>query len=425
MDRARIALTCLLVPLLVQGLASVGAAEIEVLEIPGYHAPPGEPILIEAPGDVLLRGDLTTYPRANPGAPGPSIVIIADGDILVAPNVDLTAADGTAARSATGEDHVIGQQGGDGGSIVLDARRIIATDSTFRAGDGGDGGAAIAVGSTDAVAKGGGGGAGGDIHTVGHVVGSVMTVPGDGGDGGRASATGGSHRTLDPSCGGQGGTDAEDRASNATAGDGPSAEARGTDGGCAPPGARGGQGGHAEAYGGHGGPSVGATGGRGGDATAIGGRGGQGMDACFGSAEEAMGSGFRQAGHGGPGGYARAIGGDGGPGAIGGRGGDAYGETRGGDGGNATPPILLGDGGPNFEAAWVDRALVAGGSGGPGVDGGGGGEATGSHESGSGGSPCGHWEDLDAEGIPASVAAPLLGLLLAAWSHRQRGVHEP
>lgn len=424
MDRPWLVVAVFIAPLLFSP-GPAGAVVPQGLDVAGIAADPGEPIIIRSPGPVRVTGDLSTQATSEPGAPGPDIVIQAEGPIHVTAGVRLVAGDGADGQSASSVRWAEGGPGGDGGSIILDTENLHATGALLRAGDGGHGGPAAATGTLDATARGGDGGTGGRVTIPDNVVGWIRSEPGDGGQGGDATAAGGAAEGQGRPCDGTNGADAEQREPNRTAGDGAPARTEGGDGRCGLPDAKGGRGGHAEAYGGAGGPSLGATGGDGGNATAIGGLGGQGMDACFDSAEEAMGSGFRQAGHGGPGGYARAIGGDGGPGAIGGRGGDAYGETRGGDGGNATPPILLGDGGPNFEATWVDRALVAGGRGGPGVDGGGGGEATGSHESGSGGSPCGHWEDLAAKGISASVAAPLLGLLVAAWSHRQRGVHEP
>lgn len=378
------------------------------------EAPPGDPLTIEARGDLVVDGALATSAPARPGADGPDLILRVEGTLVLADGATLRAADGHLGSDAGGLVEAIGSRGGDGGDVLVTAERIRAQGALLVAGDGAAGGDAIAVGNPHALALGGDGGDAGEIRLVGTLLGALDRHPGDGGDGGRAHATGqdGEDCTADR---GASQTDNRSAAPPNLDGSGQDANATAEPGTCGPVDGQGGRGGDAEARGGQGGTAPNGTGGDGGDAYALGGRGGDGMDACFESVEAAEASGITNAGSGGHGGGAVALGGDGGPGATGGDGGFAFARTEGGDGGNATnPPIGYGDGGWNFDPFHTE-SRVKGGDGGPGATGGGGGDAVGRGFGGDGGGHCGPLPRQYAwEGVPGPSSGVAIGALVGA-----------
>jgi len=288
--------------------------------------------------------------------------------------------DGAAGANVNG-DNAKGGDGKDGGSVALQADRIIvAGGATFNLGAGGDGGAAVAGPTTTAKAKATGGKGGDTGHFImasaflGILHGIDIQAPlsinfGHGGRGGDATATG-----L-PGANGAPGKDGE--SATATAGDGGKGAFPGSAGGDvagignlvvtgnagghggdafstggrggddnACPGTHGGKGGNATSKGGTGGNAetslTGGTagsltsgvGGNGGDATVTGGDGGTGMSCC---------NPVAKGGDGGVGGNASATIGQPGPGVPNGNPGNPHGQA--GDGGNGGDGLPVGAGG--------------------------------------------------------------------------------
>lgn len=381
-------LLILLAALLIAGSTGAIQPPAPVLEVPDgavldtVIAEPGRPLVVRGLGSITFRGPVRTQTLDAPGADGPDIRIEALATVTFLEGADVVAADGAPGREAREHGLARAGEGGDGGSITIEASRIMVHGNRFRAGVGGPGGAAEALGAPDAAAHGGDGGAGGAVTLEGPTVGPYRGLDGAGGDGGPARAYAASD--VEPTCVEFGNDDTvEGEEGEPPGGDGEDAHAEGGAGADGTQDCAAQAGGDAEAFGGDGGLAVRAQGGNGGTAVALGGPGGDGFDACFANREEAEASGIERAGEGASGGRALAVGGNGSIGFIGGDGGDAVAEGGdGGDGGNATPPIQAGMGGP------AGMAEAVGGAGGPGVLRGGSGgsaEATGSPTEGTGG----------------------------------------
>ncbi len=315
-----------------------------------------------------------------------------------------------------------GADGEPGDNLVIRAPSIHFADGvTLRAGDGGDGGLAIAVGKPDAIARGGNGAAPGQVILIGEVVGTPQILPARAGTGGDAIAIGASCQADVPQ-------DASARTENATIGDADVAEASADNGRCATiDRIDGGDGGNATAIGGDGGhgDSLGA-GGAGGDAFAVGGRGADGWNACFTSEEEASAYPHERAGDGGAGGRTKAVAGDGGAGYVGGRGGDAYAYSQAGRGGDGTASTTIQSFGrttqtgvvyasPGTGGTAVGGMVMAGGGGFGYTVGGNGGAANSVVEGGNGGDSCVVGKTAD-QLAPTPIA--LAPLLLAALYRR-------
>ncbi|HRF61095.1 MAG TPA: hypothetical protein PLH94_14425 [Fimbriimonadaceae bacterium] len=221
-------------------------------------------------------------------------------------------------------DNAKGGDGKDGGSVALEADRIVVNGPvTFNLGDGGSGGDATSGPTTTpkAVAKGGNGGNTGKFVMASAFLGilhgidiqQTLTINfGRGGRGGAATATGLPGEDGKP---GKAGHDA--KATGGQGGLGALPGSAGTDitglFNLRVNGGNGGDGGHATATGGRGGNDngkPGTQGGKGGKATAIAGKGGDSTTSLAGGAAGAM-----EDGPGGNGGTATVRGGDGGHGA--------------------------------------------------------------------------------------------------------------
>jgi hypothetical protein len=291
------------------------------------------------------------------------------------PPITYTLPDGAPGANRTG-DNAVGGNGKDGGSVALQADRILVTGPvTFNLGSGGDGGSAIAGPATSAkaIAKGGNGGNTGKFIMASAFLGILHGIDiqqpltlnfGRGGRGGDATATG---------LPGEDGKPGKD---------GHNAKATGGDGGLgALPGSagsdvtglfnlivnsnNGGDGGDATTTGGRGGNDLanpGTHGGKGGKATSIGGHGGDATTSLAGGVAGALAD-----GPGGNGGNATANGGRGGDGS------DCCGDdpAKGGDGGGGGEAIATpgdpGQGNPNGAAGMTNGVAGDGGSGGDGM----------------------------------------------------------
>lgn len=256
--------------------------------------------------------------------------------------ITYTLPDGAPGANRNGDNATAGH-GKDGGSVALEADRIVVTGPvTFNLGNGGDGGTAVAGPTTSAkaIAKGGNGGNTGKFIMASAFLGILHGIDiqqsltinfGRGGRGGDATATG-----L-PGEDGKPGKDGHD--AKATGGVGGLGALPGSAGSdvtglfnLTVVGNAGGDGGNATATGGKGGNDLakpGTHGGKGGKATAIAGKGGDSTTSLAGGAAGAMSD-----GPGGNGGNATVSGGQGGDGndccdnppakgGDGGKGGDA------------------------------------------------------------------------------------------------------
>lgn len=284
-------------------------------------------VVITAHAELVIRG--TIVAETSPGA------VTRDATSLTLRAGERIVVEGTL-RVADGRPGLApGEPGGRGGSILLDAPRVLARDD-LQAGRGGDGGAAAD------------GGAGGSIRVTGsllsldeHATEPPVARAGDGGRGGD-----GLPGSLDAGAGGPGGDAlilAADRGEHGDDEEAPDGE-DGLDGGPCEDG-RPGWSGYAAigGTGGHGGAGDNAT--VDGDWGGLGGRGGNGGDAASGPGGSGGDGGdcdasCSEGGAGGEGGaaaYAQGgLGGDGGDGGNGmGAGGGGGSGGRGGSGGNA------------------------------------------------------------------------------------------